>query len=137
MENATILYLVNSTKESLEEIKESISLLKRNFLDEFPYTVTIFKEIDFDTNWEIEILEIYSKCQFFLVDFKIPEFNLHLEIPEFTPHPTHGTGPIAWGHPGFNMGYRHMCRFMAGGMFRNENLLKYEWYWRLDTDYSY
>ena len=125
---------MNSTDESLKEIKESLLLLKRNFLDDYPYTVTIFKENSFKTEWEKDITEIYTNCKFSTVDFSIPVFNSHLDIPEFTPHPTHGNGPVAWGHPGFNLGYRHMCRFMAGDIFRNEELLKYDWYMRLDTD---
>jgi alpha 1,2-mannosyltransferase len=134
MENATIIYLINSTEESLKEIKESISMLKDNFLRDFSYPITIFREKNFKKEWEIEIEKIYDNIHFSLVEFKIPAINSHLDIPEFTPHPTHGEGPIAWGHPGFNLGYRHMCRFMSGDIFRNSEISKYEWYWRLDTD---
>lgn len=134
MENATILYLVNNTEESFNELKESLGLLKNNFLNDFPYPVTIFKEEGFNPVWEEEIKEIYQEVDFILIEFNIPEFNHHLDIPEFTPHPTHANGPVAWGHPGFNLGYRHMCRFMSGDMFRNESILKYDWYCRLDTD---
>jgi alpha 1,2-mannosyltransferase len=134
MENATILYLVNNTEESFNELKESLGLLKNNFLNDFPYPVTIFKEEGFNPGWEEEIKKIYQEVDFILIEFNIPEFNRHLDIPEFTPHPTHANGPVAWGHPGFNLGYRHMCRFMSGDMFRNESILKYDWYCRLDTD---
>jgi len=32
------------------------------------------------------------------------------------------------------MGYRHMCRFHSGGIYTDQRLLKYDWYWRLDSD---
>jgi len=34
----------------------------------------------------------------------------------------------------FWMGYRHMCRFHSGGIYTHPKLLKYDWYWRLDSD---
>jgi hypothetical protein len=134
MTNSTIIYLLISNRESVDEFKESLALLRTNFLDDYPYPVTAFIENNFDDSWRSEILCIYENVNFSKIEFSIPEFNSDLYIPEFTPHPTHGNGPVAWGHPGFNLGYRHMCRFMAGDIFRNEELLKYDWYMRLDTD---
>jgi hypothetical protein len=134
MTNSTIIYLLISNRESVDEFKESLALLRMNFLDDYPYPVTAFIENNFDNSWRSEILGIYENVNFSKIEFSIPEFNSDLDIPEFTPHPTHGNGPVARGHPGFNLGYRHMCRFMAGDIFRNKELLKYDWYMRLDTD---
>jgi alpha 1,2-mannosyltransferase len=134
MTNSTIIYLVISNLESVEEFKESLKLLKQNFLDEYPYPITVFIEDGFLKEWRDTIKEIYSNINFIDIEFSIPESNIGMEIPEFFPHPTHGDGPIARGHPGFNIGYRHMCRFMAGGIYRNSEINKYDMYMRLDTD---
>lgn len=134
MENATIIYLIRSSAEDVNEIKESLSLLKKNFLSEYPYKIKIFRESDFLKKWEDEIKYIYPEIDFCEVVFEVPPQNFGLEIPEYFPHPTHGNGPIAWGHPGFNLGYRHMCRFMAGEIFKHPALSSYDWYLRLDTD---
>jgi alpha 1,2-mannosyltransferase len=134
MTNSTIIYLLISNRESVEEFKESLALLRMNFLDDYPYPVTAFIENNFDDSWRSEILGIYENVNFSKIKFSIPEFNLDLDIPEFFPHPTHGNGPVAWGHPGFSLGYRHMCRFMSGDIYRNAELLKYDFYMRLDTD---
>jgi alpha 1,2-mannosyltransferase len=34
----------------------------------------------------------------------------------------------------FWMGYRHMCRFYSGGIYRHPSMAQYDWYWRLDSD---
>ena len=134
MTNSTIIYLLISNRESVEEFKESLALLRMNFLDDYPYPVTAFIENNFDDSWRSEILGIYENVNFSKIELSIPEFNSHLDITEFFPHPTHGNGPVAWGHPGFSLGYRHMCRFMSGDIYRNQELLKYDFYMRLDTD---
>ena len=71
MENATILYLVNNTEESFNELKESLGLLKNHFLNDFPYPVTIFKEEGFNSKWEEEAKEIYRRIDFILIEFKL------------------------------------------------------------------
>ena len=56
------------------------------------------------------------------------------EILTFFPHPTHSNGPVGFGHPGFSVEYRSMCRFFSGAFFVNEALANYSSYIRLDTD---
>jgi hypothetical protein len=70
------------------------------------------------------------------IEFKVPEYSQEIldQIPEFFPHPTHGNGPVAWGHPGFSMGYRHMCRFFSGELYNHSVIKEYDYYLRLDTD---
>lgn len=134
MERAAIVYLIRTAEENVREIQDSLTLLKRNFLDSFPYPVLIFKEPDFPIHWQAEIEATYEGVEFCTITFGVPDHNKNLDIPDFFPHPTHGSGPIAWGHPGFDLGYRHMCRFMSGTIFMQEFLNKYDWYLRLDTD---
>jgi len=35
------------------------------------------------------------------------------------------------------LGYRHMCRFFSGEVFKHPALAKYDYYWRLDDDSGY
>lgn len=72
-----------------------------------------------------------------IVDLHVPESTeerILNQIPEYFPHPTHGNGPIAYGHPGFTIGYRSMCRFFSGTLFAHPSLLEYEYFMRMDTD---
>ena len=100
-----ILYLVRSSDQDVEDFNKSLRLVEENLL---PYTnstdVLVFCEESFE--------EYKSKIQTNLslryetIEFKVPDYPQEIldQIPEFFPHPTHGNGPVAWGHPGFSMG---------------------------------
>ena len=130
-----ILYLVRSSDQDVEDFNKSLRLVEENLL---PYTnstdVLVFCEESFE--------EYKSKVQTNLnlryetIEFNVPEYPQEIldQIPEFFPHPTHGNGPVAWGHPGFSMGYRHMCRFFSGELYNNTVIKEYDYYLRLDTD---
>jgi len=130
-----ILYLVRSSDKDLIDFNKSLELLEKNLI---PFTknvdLVVFCENSFDeyksevkTNLNIKYQEI---------EFKVPDYPKEIKdnIPDFFPHPTHGNGPVAWGHPGFSMGYRHMCRFFSGQIYEFDILKAYDYYLRLDTD---
>ena len=50
------------------------------------------------------------------------------QIPKFVPH------PYLPNAQGFGLGYRHMCRFFSGEIFKHPILQNYQYVWRLDTD---
>ena len=130
-----IVYLVRSTKEDIDGLNKSLDLVSKNIL---PYTkdldILLFHEESLD-NFLPDIIKL-PNIKLHKIEFNIPEYPEEIKnnIPEFYPHPTHGKGPIAWGHPGFTLGYRHMCRFFAGEIFKNDILKEYDYYMRLDTD---
>lgn len=130
-----ILYLVRSSEEDLNDFNKSLSLVEKNLT---PFTkdldILIFCEKSFE-NYKNQV-ETNLELKYQEVEFKIPDYPQEIlnEIPEFFPHPTHGNGPIAWGHPGFSIGYRHMCRFFSGEMYKFNIIKNYDYYLRLDTD---
>ena len=130
-----ILYLVRSSEKDLEDFNKSLELIEKNVI---PFTkdvdLVVFCEKSFEeyksqvkTNLNIKYQEI---------EFKVPDYSeeIRSQIQEFFPHPTHGNGPVAWGHPGFSLGYRHMCRFFSGQMYEFNVMEEYDYYLRLDTD---
>lgn len=130
-----IVYLVRSSEKDVENFNKSLSLVEENIIPTTKdFDVVVFCEPSFE--------ELKSKVKTNLnliyktIEFSIPEYSGIIldQIPKFFPHPTHGNGPIAWGHPGFSIGYRHMCRFFSGQMYEYDILHKYDYYLRLDTD---
>lgn len=130
-----ILYLVRSSEEDLNDFNKSLSLLETNLI---PFTgevdLVVFCEESFEEYKSKVETQLNIKYQ--LIEFDIPDYSKEIvdNIPEFFPHPTHGNGPVSWGHPGFSMGYRHMCRFFSGEMYKFDILKQYDYYLRLDTD---
>jgi hypothetical protein len=130
-----ILYLVRSSEEDLNDFNKSLSLLETNLI---PFA----EEVDLVVFCEESFEEYKSKVEtqlnikYQLIEFDVPDYPKEIvdNIPEFFPHPTHGNGPVAWGHPGFSIGYRHMCRFFSGEMYKFDILRQYDYYLRLDTD---
>jgi alpha 1,2-mannosyltransferase len=130
-----IVYLVRSSEEDVENFNKSLSLVEDN-------VVPATKDFDIIVFCEPSFEDLKSKVKTNLnlnyqsIEFSIPDYPQEIldQIPEFFPHPTHGNGPVAWGHPGFSIGYRHMCRFFSGHMYEYDILHKYDYYLRLDTD---
>lgn len=130
-----IIYLVRSSDEDVEMFNKSLDLLEKNLLRfSSNIDVIVFVEKSFDSYKEK--IKTNIELQYHLIEFKVPDYPEQIanQIPEFFPHPTHGNGPVAWGHPGFSMGYRHMCRFFSGEIYKYDIIKKYNYYLRLDTD---
>lgn len=130
-----IVYLVRSSEDDLIDFNKSLSLLEKNlipFIDNVDLVVFCEKSFEkFKSRVETQLDIKYQ-----LIEFNLPDYPKEIldNIPEFFPHPTHGNGPVAWGHPGFSMGYRHMCRFFSGEMYKFDVIKNYDYYLRLDTD---
>jgi Glycolipid 2-alpha-mannosyltransferase len=128
-----IIYLAGDEENNYKDLNKSLELIKKNLLPNTKADVIIFHEKSFQKSLvKVKDLQIIYKEIF----FSIPNYPLYIKnkIKPFFPHPTHGNGPVAWGHPGFSIGYRHMCRFFSGTMYFEEILFKYEYYLRLDSD---
>ena len=130
-----IVYLVRSSEDDLIDFNKSLSLLEKNlipFIDNVDLVVFCEKSFEkFKSRVETQLDIKYQ-----LIEFNLPDYPKEIldNIPEFFPHPTHGNGPVAWGHPGFSMGYRHMCRLFSGEMYKFDVIKNYDYYLRLDTD---
>ena len=130
-----IVYLVRSSDTDVEMFNRSLDLLEKNVLaftkdtDVLVYVEESFEEYKSSVQTNL-------KLRYETIVFEVPDYpeEIASQIPEFFPHPTHGSGPVDWGHPGFPMGYRHMCRFFSGEMYKQSSLKEYNYYLRLDTD---
>jgi hypothetical protein len=117
---AAIVYLANYTPRDISNLKLSLSSLDVNFNDQFKYPVIIFHEGFNKALIQSICKATHSNVQFEKVEFKIPDFLNKAEITK--------------NYSGSRIGFRHMCRFFSGLIFRHPSLKDYDWYWRLDTD---
>ena len=116
-----ILYLSRSTAGDLTNLKRSLKLLDRHFNRRFGYPVLVFHE-DFTEELMARIRSwTRAPVEFPQVSFQLPAHIDAAQVP-----------PRFLGC--FGIGYRHMCRFFAGPIYRHPALQQYDWYWRLDTD---
>ena len=141
-----ILYLVRASKEDIESLNKSLALVKDNVLSALNDTtdIILFHEQDLEP-FKKDILQL-PNIIYEQIEFKVPEYyseELKNSIPEFYPHGTHGKdGPYGEVyhkehgryHPGFTMGYRHMCRWFSGELYNHPRMALYDYYLRLDTD---
>jgi hypothetical protein len=129
-----IVYLIRASEKDVSEFIKSVHSLENYFLNNNSCDILCFHEANLKPHIDKIKKEIKTKLNFFEIEFSLPDFYENFDIPEFFPHPTHGNGPLAWGHPGFSMGYRHMCRFFTGEIYKQPQLGKYDYYMRMDTD---
>ena len=125
-ENAVIIYM--SRMRDVPLLYRSLSMLCLNFKYVKEYPIVVFHD-DIDKPTIANLLVELHKKVGFIPNIKF-EF-LKFELPEgISEDPSKYTIPLseAW------MGYRHMCRFHSGGIYRDSRLLKYDYYWRLDSD---
>ena len=125
--NSVIVYLVRNTKRDIKDLKKSLHLLDINFNDRFNYPVVIFHENFTDTIINNIRSHTNSYMMFEKITFEIPNFLNKLDIPKYVYI---DDSPYS---AGFNIGYRHMCRFFAGMMYNQPILKDFDYYWRLDT----
>jgi hypothetical protein len=138
MTENVIVIMVRSTLDDVNLLNECIQSLELNLAPTVAESdFVFFVEKDFGELRKSVVLpaNFNNAYSFVEIDLSIPEFILEKsEIPIFFPHPTHSNGPIGFGHPGFSIKYRSMCRFFSGAFYENEALAKYSSYIRLDTD---
>lgn len=117
---AAILYLCSSLPKYVTDLKLSLSYLDKNFNDQFKYPVIVFHR-DFSEELMEDIRKsTRSHIIFDKIKFEIPDFLNKDDIPEY--------------YLGYDIEYRHMCRFLGGPIYWQPALKNYDWYWRLDTD---
>ncbi len=117
-----ILYLIHSNPQDIKDFKKSLTLIKRNYLNDHPCDVVCLHEPNFPKNEIKEIQLIKEDIIFSEITFDMPDYPAETlsQIPEF--------------YCGFSIGYRHMCRLFAGDLFNKEIVKNYKYIWRLDCD---
>jgi hypothetical protein len=125
MQNAVIVYL--SRQQDINILYYSLYFLYKNFNLEFKYPVIIYHDDITSVSISKLLVALYTSLnmmpniKFEKIKFEIPA-NINLEN-NFEP-------PLSM----FRLGYRHMCRWFSGEMYKHETLKNYDWYLRLDSD---
>jgi len=127
--NCCIFYLVNNNPIHLKRLYDSLDCLSKNFLCKYPYTVVFGHEgLSQDTIAEIK-QHISTKHYFHKIEFTIPPYPEHIadQIPvKFKGH---------WDENAFfSLGYRHMCRYFSGEIFRDSFFDNVNYLLRIDCD---
>ena len=138
-----IVFLVRGSDKDILDLNKCLQSIVLHLPNTSVNADLIFFHENFFEEYASKIVipeTLMSNCIFFQeVDLGIPshyEVSIKEQIPEYFPHPTHGNGPVAFGHIGFSIGYRSMCRFFTFGIFQEEIICEqnYEYILRLDTD---
>ncbi len=127
-----ILYLVRTSPDDLMMLNKSLGLVDAHVLPSIKgeTDIILFHEKSFNQPYRDKVRPMKnSNVLFQEIEFTLPVYpgEIKKKIPELYPHPTHN-------HPGFGIGYRHMCDFFAGSLYEQSLLQNYEYYLRLDTD---
>jgi hypothetical protein len=139
LKNAIVILIRNDWRD-IVDLNECLVSITQNIPESLEDTDFLFYHEDgFDEYKQgIDLPEMMkSRTTFHLVDLMPPsdlQFSKPISIPEYVPHPTHSNGPIGFGHPGFSLGYRGMCRFFGATIFTRSEIAHYSYIMRLDTD---
>jgi alpha 1,2-mannosyltransferase len=129
VQNSCIFYLVNNNQIHLSRLQSSLKCLNDNFLNKYPYPV-VFGYDNLSDDIKYTISTWAPKNHFFRqLVFELPDYSTEIKnnIPEkFKGH---------WDENAyFSLGYRHMCRYFAGEMFKDSFFEKVNYFLRLDCD---
>ncbi len=124
-----ILYLVRTSENDLQMLNKSLILLDHNLL---AYTkaedVILFHDPDFEPLKS----KVYRPANGRIIFQKITFPVVPPGTPDIFPHPN--PDQVAMGNLGFSIGYRHMCWFFSGGLYKEPIMDSFKYYLRLDTD---
>lgn len=129
IKKSAIFYLVNNNPIHLRRLYSSLEQLKKNFLEKYNYPVVFGHEgLPDDVIASIKAVAP-EKHYFHTVNFSMPDYPDEIKnaIPEkFKGH---------WDENAFfSIGYRHMCRFYAGSMYKDPFFDNVKYLMRLDCD---
>jgi alpha 1,2-mannosyltransferase len=127
--NATFVTLARNT--DIWDIARSIRQVEDRFNHQFHYDWVFLNDNPFDSTFKKVTTSLVSGKTFY---GQIPK-----EHWSFPPHIDQDKArkvredmaqrKIIYGD---SVSYRHMCRFESGFFFRQELMLNYEWYWRVE-----
>lgn len=119
---ACIVYLVDT--HDVPNFRLSLSLV-HNIKTRDPLPIIAFHEQSLPSDVIQELSTRYA-VRFVLIEFTLPKYNR--AILDAIPEIFQGPGCV------FTLGYRHMCRFFAGEVFKRPELAEFDYVIRLDTD---
>lgn len=130
MSKNCVLYLVRTSEADLEMLNKSLMLLDQHLLVHTKAEdVILFHDPSFTKEYRDKVYRpMDGRLIFQEITFPKPPPN----TPEIFPHPI--PEQVAMGNLGFSIGYRNMCWFFSGGMYKQSILDDYTYYLRLDTD---
>lgn len=127
--NSCIYYLINNREVDIKRLISSLECLDRNFLKNYPYPVVLGYEDLSQEDMDMISSKIKVKHFFHKLSFELPNYSAQIseQIPvRFKGH---------WDESAFfSMGYRHMCRFFSGEMYKYEFFEKVKYLMRMDCD---
>jgi hypothetical protein len=126
MANGVIVYL--SCTKDVPLLTHSLRLLFQNYNSKYNYPVIVFHD---DISL---VLQANIRMALFAALGTMPSVKfVHVE---FTIPPHVSSDPALYDPPltRHRLGYRHMCRFFSGEVYKHPELSKYRWYMRLDSD---
>lgn len=115
-----LIYTVKADENHLKQLRKSLELV-RNHLNPFVDNLDILFFCDKGT--EVEVSSITK-------ELKLPNT---IKLLEFTTKQPPYSETIKSSING-QIAYKNMCRFWSGEIFKNEEVLKYDYYMRLDCD---
>ena len=127
------MYLVKNDVTEIAKLNASLKSIEANLLPFVPNSdLLLFVENNFPKDL-VHKLEDYP-ISFVEIKFELPESLNIDQVSKYFPLPKWRNNPLSYTFAGYDIGYRHMCRFFSGEMFKNSKLLEYEYYLRLDCD---
>ena len=129
IKNSCIFYLVNNNQIHINRLFDSLDCLVANFIPNNPYKV-VFGYEHLDDNIIQQIKQRSPKDHYFhKLNFTLPEYpeSIKSQIPlKFKGN---------WDENAyFSLGYRHMCRYFAGEIFKDPLFDNVKYLLRLDCD---
>lgn len=133
-ENATILMLVRN--EEIEGALESIRSLEDRFNRDYHYDWTFLNDVPFTTEFKIATTAMASgKTQYGLIpvdDWNRPDWINDDKFTQCMKKMVEDN--VIYGE---SISYRNMCRFNSGFFFRQELLMNYDYYFRVEPNVDY
>lgn len=134
LENATILMLCRNWE--IQGVLRSMRSLEDKFNHRYHYTWTFLNDVNFTDEFKEETTAMASgKTQYALIpeaDWNTPDYVNQTKYEECLEDFTE-RGVIY----GDSKSYRNMCHFNSGFFFRQELLMNYDYYFRVEPDVEY
>jgi hypothetical protein len=105
--NAAFVVLLKQDAKSIALATRALASLESAFNHRHHYPLVVFHEGQFEDTYKTQLQNVFSgNIAYEQVQFEIPDFLEQDKIPE----------TITAYSRNFSIGYRHMCRFYAGGI---------------------
>ncbi|KAG5421541.1 KTR2 [Candida metapsilosis] len=131
-ENATMIMLVRNGE--LEGALSSMRSLEDRFNREYKYPWVFMNDEPFDEEFvEKTSLMASGKTYYELVPAEHWQPPPYINKTRLEENLNTSTSVLY----GFSRSYRNMCHFYSGFFYKQERLLNYEWYFRVDPDVEY